>query len=154
MKFLLFQLLPVTAIFIAFLNTGVHAQIVPDTSLGNDSSAIGSAQPDTGIQLITGGAARGSSLFHSFEQFSVDAGQKVYFSNPSEVSNIFTRVTGNQVSNISGTLGVLGNANLFFLNPSGIIFTKGASLDLRGSFLATTANSFSFPGGSSAAWRK
>jgi filamentous hemagglutinin family protein len=29
-------------------------------------------------------------------------------------------VTGNNSSNIAGVLGVLGDANLFFLNPNGL----------------------------------
>jgi filamentous hemagglutinin family protein len=74
-------------------------------------------------------------------------GQRVYFANPIGIENIFSRVTGNNVSNILGTLGVNGNANLFLLNPNGIIFGSNARLDINGSFLATTAHSFQFPGG-------
>ncbi|MDF5724537.1 MAG: filamentous hemagglutinin N-terminal domain-containing protein [Rhizonema sp. PD37] len=59
----------------------------------------------------------------------------------------FTRVTGGQASNILGTLGVEGSANLFLLNPNGIMFGPNARLDVRGSFLGTTANSFLFPQG-------
>lgn len=47
-------------------------------------------------------------------------------------------------SNILGTLGVLGNANLFLINPNGIIFGQNANLDVRGSFVATTANAIGF----------
>ncbi|MFM7578123.1 MAG: filamentous hemagglutinin N-terminal domain-containing protein, partial [Microcystaceae cyanobacterium] len=49
------------------------------------------------------------------------------------------------ISQILGTLGVLGNANLYFLNPNGILFGPNAQLDVKGSFLATTADSFQFP---------
>jgi filamentous hemagglutinin family protein len=86
-------------------------------------------------------------LFHSFSEFNVNNGQRVYFANPTGIENIFSRVTGNNVSNILGILGVNGNANLFLLNPNGIIFGSNARLDINGSFLATTANSFQFPGG-------
>ena len=50
-------------------------------------------------------------------------------------------MTGSSVSNILGKLGVEGTANLFLINPNGIYFGNGASLDIRGSFTATTADS-------------
>ncbi len=98
-------------------------------------------------QRLEGGAIRGNNLFHSFQEFNIDAGRGAYFANPSAIENIFTRVTGANPSEIFGTLGVLGNANLFFLNPNGIIFGDNASLDLNGSFVATTADRILFPDG-------
>ncbi|MDF5716625.1 MAG: filamentous hemagglutinin N-terminal domain-containing protein [Rhizonema sp. NSF051] len=84
------------------------------------------------------------ALFHSFREFNVNNGQQVYFAPPNGVTNIFTRVTGSNISRIFGTLGVNGGANLFFMNPNGIIFGANARLDLRGSFTATTANRINF----------
>jgi len=125
------------------------AQLQPDQTLGAESSAVnpGSIQ---GIpsQVIQGGARRGGNLFHSFLNFNVAEGQRVYFGNPDGVSNILTRVTGNTPSAILGTLGVNGGANLFLLNPNGIQFGANSRLDIRGSFIATTASSFTFPDGS------
>ncbi|NJR64847.1 MAG: filamentous hemagglutinin N-terminal domain-containing protein, partial [Leptolyngbyaceae cyanobacterium CRU_2_3] len=91
------------------------------------------------------GAQRGNSLFHSFQEFNVGARQQVYFANPPGVRNILTRVTGHTVSRILGTLGVNGSANLFLLNPHGIVLGRNAQLNLAGSFLATTADRFVFP---------
>jgi filamentous hemagglutinin family protein len=67
----------------------------------------------------------------------------VDFANPAEVKNIITRVT-DAPSNINGTLGVLGNANLFFINPNGIFFGQNARLDLAGTFVGSTANGLKF----------
>ena len=124
------------------------AQVIPDDTLGAESSTV---TPDviqgTSGDLIDGGAIRGSNLFHSFEQFSIEVGQGVYFSNPDSVDNILSRVTGSDPSNLFGTLGVLGQANLFFLNPNGILFGPDTRLDLQGSFLATTADGLVFPNG-------
>ncbi|MBE9032126.1 filamentous hemagglutinin N-terminal domain-containing protein [filamentous cyanobacterium LEGE 11480] len=110
-------------------------------TLGVERSVV---TPRSTQDLITGGAIRGSSLFHSFQEFNIQPGQSVRFAQPASISHIFSRVTGNNPSNIRGTLGVLGNANLFLLNPNGILFGPNAQLDLNGSFSASTADSFRF----------
>jgi filamentous hemagglutinin family protein len=124
------------------------AQIVPDSTLGAESSRL---VPDTINNLpserITGGSTRGSNLFHSFREFNIGEGRGAYFANPNGVTNIFTRVTGGNPSNILGTLGVQGNANLFLINPRGLIFGQNARLDLSGSFIGSTADSVVFNNG-------
>lgn len=134
--------------FLLLFPTSSLAQIIPDGSLGAESSRI---IPDNINNLpserITGGATRGSNLFHSFREFNIGEGRGAYFENPNAVSNIFTRVTGGNSSNILGTLGVLGNANLFLINPKGIVFGPNARLDLRGSFLASSAAGVVFNNG-------
>lgn len=126
-----------------------RAQLIPDGSLGSEHSVSTSNQVINGLPStrISGGARRSSTLFHSFKEFNVPTDKGVYFNNPSNISNIFTRVTGTNSSNIFGTLGVLGPANLFLLNSQGVIFGPSASLYLKGSFLATTAKSFVFSNG-------
>ncbi|MDI9637997.1 S-layer family protein [Geitlerinema splendidum] len=120
----------------------VLAQIVPDNTLGAESSTVTPNVVIRGIpsDQIEGGAIRGANLFHSFEQLSVLEGRGAYFTNPVGIANIFSRVTGANRSEILGRLGVLGNANLFVINPNGIVFGPNASLDVQGSFLATTAD--------------
>ncbi len=127
----------------------VLAQIVPDNTLGAERSQV-SSDFVRGLpaELITGGAARRSALFHSFSTFNVGEGQRVYFANPIGIENILTRVTGSDPSSILGTLGVNGGANLFLLNPQGILFGPNARLDVAGSFLASTAERFTFADGS------
>jgi filamentous hemagglutinin family protein len=120
----------------------LRAQLIPDTTLEQESSTV-NIQKD--LSLIEGGATRGINLFHSFAKFNVNSGENVYFTNPERIENIFTRVTGGERTEIKGVLGVLGKANLFLLNPQGISFNSGASLNLSGSFFATTANSIIFP---------
>ncbi|NJM65617.1 MAG: filamentous hemagglutinin N-terminal domain-containing protein [Acaryochloris sp. RU_4_1] len=125
------------------------AQITPDATLGAEKSIVQSGTIVQGQQadLIEGGATRGSNLFHSFAEFNVDSSQRVLFASPSGIKNILSRVTGANPSNIQGILGVDGGANLFFLNPNGIIFGPDAQLSVQGSFLATTADSFIFKNG-------
>ena len=127
----------------------VLAEIIPDGSLGNEASRV---NPNVQVKgalgdLIEGGATRGENLFHSFTEFNVGELQRVYFANPSGIETILTRVTGSNLSNILGTLGVNGPANLFLLNPNGIVFGAKARLDVAGSFFASTANSLVFGDG-------
>ncbi len=124
----------------------VLGQIVPDRTVGTTVTpnlTINGRSSDR----IDNGTMRGSNLFHSFQEFNIGSGQGVYFSNPAGITNIFSRITGSNSSQINGTLGVLGNANLYLLNPNGILFGQNARLDLKGSFLATTANQINFADG-------
>ena len=121
------------------------AQITPDATLGAESTVVTPINPSR--DQIEGGAIRGANLFHSFREFNIGAGREVYFANPAGIENILTRVTGSTRSEILGTLGVSGNANLFLINPNGIVFGSNARLDMRGSFLASTASSFKFADG-------
>lgn len=125
------------------------AQIVPDSSLGTENSIV---TPDifrngSWIDEISGGAVRDSNLFHSFQDFNVNEGQRVYFANPAAIDRIFSRVTGQNASEIFGTLGVMGHADLVLINPNGIFFGPDSQLDIRGAFVATTSDSLRFDNG-------
>lgn len=144
-KIISFFLFPVSC----FLCPAAIAQITPDTTLGASGSLVTRNQVFNGLpsDRIDGGALRGTNLFHSFQDFNISAGQGAYFTNPDAVTNILTRITGTSPSNILGTLGVLGNANLFLLNPNGIVFGPNANLSINGSFVGTTANAIGFQSG-------
>ncbi|EDX73516.1 filamentous haemagglutinin family N-terminal domain protein [Coleofasciculus chthonoplastes PCC 7420] len=134
---------------IALVAAPAIAQIQPDTTLGAEQSIVAPNVEIKGLpaDLIEGGAIRDTNLFHSFLEFNVGEGGRVYFANPQGIETIFSRVTGNDISNILGTLGVNGQASLYLLNPNGIIFGEGARLDVAGSFVGTTADSVVFENG-------
>ncbi|MEQ9234313.1 two-partner secretion domain-containing protein [Coleofasciculus sp. E2-BRE-01] len=128
----------------------VLAQITPDSTLGAEGSSIlpnGVVIDGVTADLIQDGASRGSALFHSFLEFNINEGQRVYFANPDGIEAIFSRVTGTDPSDILGTLGVNGAADLFLINPNGILFGENAQLDIRGSFVGSTANGVVFENG-------
>jgi filamentous hemagglutinin family protein len=121
------------------------AQVVPDATLGTGNNSVTTITGDR--TDITGGLRRNSALFHSFDRFSIQTNHQVYFANPANIRNIFSRVTGGSISSIDGLLGVSGSANLFLINPNGIVFGPNARLDISGAFLATTANALEFVDG-------
>ncbi|WP_413172520.1 filamentous hemagglutinin N-terminal domain-containing protein [Anabaena azotica] len=121
-------------------HSGVGAQVIADGTLNTTVSG-------SNHYSITNGDRVGNNLFHSFSQFSLPTGSSASFDNATDIQNIFSRVTGSNISHIDGTITAKGSANLFLLNPSGIIFGQNASLNIGGSFVATTANSIKFADG-------
>ena len=119
----------------------VLAQVVSDGSLGPATALPG---PNFIIDPALG-QTRGGNLFHSFSAFSVNAQQSATFIGTPGLVNIIARVTGNSPSRIDGLLSA--PANLYLLNPRGILFGSGAELNVAGSLHATTADYIRFADG-------
>jgi filamentous hemagglutinin family protein len=123
--------------------------ILAQAQISSDRTLPTKVTTSDGVNFrITNGHRTGSNLFYSFREFSVPTNGSAVFNNGKDVQNIISRVTGSSVSNIDGLLKTQGNANLFLLNPNGIIFGSNASLNIGGSFLASTADSLIFADGS------
>src|SRR5207248_7224345 len=83
----------------------------------------------------------GSNLFHSFGQFGLKTGESAAFSGPATISNVIGRVTGGNASSIDGKIqSNIAGANLYLINPSGIVFGPHATVNVSGSFHASTAD--------------
>jgi filamentous hemagglutinin family protein len=138
------------ATWATLLGTAAQAQITPDQTLGLEPSIV---TPNLEIRggladLVEGGTARGTNLFHSFSDFNVGEGDRVYFASPNGIESILSRVTGSNSSNILGTLGVAGPADLYLINPHGIVFGRDVNLDVAGALYVTTADAIALADGS------
>jgi filamentous hemagglutinin family protein len=122
------------------------AQVISDGTTDTTVNSIGKNFN------ILNGIEKGNNLFHSFSNFSVPTGGSGTFNltNRPNITTIFSRVTGGNVSNIDGLIRTLNSSNpvsLFLMNPNGIIFGQNAKLDIGGSFVGTTVNSIKFADG-------
>jgi filamentous hemagglutinin family protein len=147
----LFPLITISLLLKTPLPVRAQTQITPDGTLPTNVNNIGG-----GIYEIIGGTQpnNGANLFHSLKDFSVQSGDTARFVHSQGVDNIITRITGGSPSQINGIIQTLiddttdiGRANLFLINPSGIVFGENARLDIGGSFFATTADKLKFADG-------
>ncbi|NJK35908.1 MAG: filamentous hemagglutinin N-terminal domain-containing protein [Oscillatoriales cyanobacterium SM2_2_1] len=130
---------------LAFSAAPAFAQITPDQSTATE--VRGNEIAPTGTGTVNGG-----NLYHSFDRFNVPA-EGVRFTtgtsavDGSRINNILNRVTGDTPSSILGAIesrNAFPNANVFLMNPNGIVFGSNARLDVAGSFTATTATGIGF----------
>ncbi len=126
-------------IYYLFLSPSAIAQVTSDNSLNTKVTVDGIKYQ------IENGTTSGTNLFHSFDQFSVPTNGSAIFKNNANIQNIFGRVTGGNISNIDGLIEANGTASLYLINPNGVIFGPGASLNIGGSFVTSTADSILFP---------
>lgn len=142
-----------TPVFIAALHfflccfTGIASPVFADPAHPKGISTDGSLGqkihlqgPDYEIKAEYGKQA-GRNLFHSFQQFNIHSNESTVFAGPDSVQNIISRITGNETSWIDGKLrSEIAGADLYLLNPAGIMFGPNAFLDLTGSFHVSTAD--------------
>jgi len=127
--------------------TNIAADVSPALSLGTVAVKNGT------IVDITGGTGSGPNLFHSFSRFDLANGDTARWLATSQqatgVQNLVNRVTGGTASTISGTLDTtsFANANVYFLNPAGVIFGFGARLNVPNAIYVSTARELAFASG-------
>ncbi|WP_446377291.1 CHAT domain-containing protein [Coleofasciculus sp. E2-BRE-01] len=139
----MYRLLIPFCLVAAFTPTPLVSQPITPATDGTGTQVT----PDGNRLDIQGGSvsADGANLFHSFQEFGLDSGQIANFLANPQTRNILGRVIGGDPSMINGLIQVTGsNANLFLLNPAGIVFGSDARLNVPADFTATTATSIGF----------
>lgn len=132
----------------------VNTQIQTDGTLSGiaelNINAPGSGQLYTLSEIH--GKLSGHNLFYSFSNFSIGTTDSAWFNlNTPDLANVISRVTGGSESLIDGKLqmtNVGSTPSFFFINPAGITFSSGASVDVPGSFYVSTASGLNFSDGS------
>ncbi|WP_284618855.1 two-partner secretion domain-containing protein [Aquabacterium humicola] len=129
-----------------------RAAAVTDTSWGR------TAQSFSGQFTIPESVGRraGNNLFHSFQLFSVQAGESATFTTTTPtLANVIARVTGNEASLIDGPLRLSAASgsrpDFFLINPNGVTFGAGARVDVPAAFHVSTAHELRFADGSTLA---
>ena len=73
----------------------------------------------------------------NWNSFGIGKGEAVNITQPSSQSTLLNRVLGNDPSSIFGTL--TANGRIFLVNPNGMLFTPGASVNVGGLVASTLA---------------
>jgi len=142
---LLFSLTLSLCGLLAWRQPGYSQSVVPAAD-GTDTRVT----PNGDRYDIDGGSrsSDGQNLFHSFDRLDLETGETANFLTSPDIQNVLGRIVGGDPSQINGILQLSGsNANLFLLNPAGILFGSDAQLNLPASFFATTASGIGFDGG-------
>lgn len=130
------------------LTSASYAQIRTDTSLGHAAQSL--TGPNYVIPQSLGQLA-GNNLFESFSTFNLASGESAnFFTSTTSIANIISRVTGGTASILNGNINVIpagGAPNFFFINPAGVTFGAGASINVPAAFHVSTANYLKFPNG-------
>ena len=122
-----------------------HPEVATDGSLRGTAGPVPPGDGYTYNITQDLGTVRGQNLFHSFSQFSIGADEIANFSSTQSFNNVISRVTGGEVSSINGILAsTIEGADLYLMNPAGVMFGADAQLDVRGSFHVTTADYLRF----------
>ncbi|MCH1993936.1 filamentous hemagglutinin N-terminal domain-containing protein, partial [Achromobacter xylosoxidans] len=115
----------------SLVSGGAHAN-----PTGGNVVAGGATINDRGNGTLDINQSTGKAIIN-WKDFSIGANETVNFRQPGSNSITLNRVVGNDPSAIFGRLNA--NGTVMLVNPNGVLFGKGARIDVGG-LVATTAN--------------
>ncbi|BDX08319.1 filamentous hemagglutinin N-terminal domain-containing protein [Planctobacterium marinum] len=128
----------------ALISAAGLAQVITDGTMGEATNLSGPGY----IVDQSLGTLSGNNLFHSFSQFDLLLDESATFTGSDTISNVISRVTGDNPSHIQGRIkSEIGTADFYFINPAGVIFGEGAKVDVPGAFYVSTAQQLNFSNG-------
>ena len=128
--------------FVAAAPGVAYADIITDGTAGPATSLSG---PNFTI-ADTLGTTAGTNLFHSFQEFDI-LPVKRRLSPGRGYDNVISRVT-EETQQINGALNsTIPGADFYFINPAGVTFGSGASVNVPAGFHVSTADKLNFSNG-------
>lgn len=130
---------------VLFSASMAFSEVATDGTLGREVSLSG---PNYRIAAELG-IQKGDNLFHSFSRFSLDFQESATFmdavSGDIPIRNVISRITGGYPSSIDGGIRcAIPDADIYLMNPNGLLFGPNASVDVGGSFYGITADYIRF----------
>ena len=144
-------LLPIAPLWILSFQGIAFAQV--NTSIQPATSDTTVVRQSNQVDIVGGQSTGGTepNLIHQFEQFNLNGADAANFVVDPEVANIINLINDTQPSAIDGLLkltssdpNLASNANLFLVNPAGVIFGENVRLSLPANLTATTASGLLF----------
>lgn len=130
---------------VAQTSEAIELSAQPNIQSGSEHTIV---TTDGNLTQIEGGVQAGSNLFHRFDGFGIGVGETADFVTTESTQAVFGQVSGGGASYIDGRLQVSGSdADLYLVNPAGVLFGQNARLNLEGSLTVTTADQVGFAGG-------
>jgi filamentous hemagglutinin family protein len=126
--------LAVLLIFISLFIPAIPAYAQPPAHLPTDPTVVhGAATFDTVGNQMT--VINSPNAILDWQDFSVGANQEVHFQQLNAASQVLNRVTGNDPSQILGSLS--SNGGVWLINPHGVLFGQNARIDVAGLVTST-----------------
>ncbi|MFO0688865.1 MAG: filamentous hemagglutinin N-terminal domain-containing protein [Myxococcota bacterium] len=128
------------------------ADVVRDGRIGSAGAGAVATEVGSGGELRylireSDGERAGNNLFHSFSRLDLTSNETAVYQGPAGIQNLITTITGGR-SSIDGKIqSEIAGANLYLINPDGIVFGEHATVDLSGALTVSTADRLIFSNG-------